>query len=173
MNKGLRCRCWFSMTVIVSLAAMGGEALAKESPFSQLLPAICGSNASFSATAHTTITRPSGQEPVVNDIGVALAGGKLRMEVDLVAGETNAEVIARTRKAGVDRLVTIWQPDLNKGYFILPSRKSYGVEELSSASGPPFQRWKVSGIHRTELGHEKVEGHDECRSDRPNEKGRG
>ncbi len=152
-------RFCFSATLIAALAAWGGGAFAKESSLSQLLPAICETNANFSATAHTTITRPSGQKPFVNDIGVALSGGKLRMEADLVAGETNAEVIANARNAGADRLVTIWRPDLDEGYFILPGRKSYGVEGLSSASGPPFQRWKLSGIHRTELGHETVEGH--------------
>jgi hypothetical protein len=152
-------RFYVSATVIVSLAAIGGSAFAKESSLSQLLPAICETNASFSATAHTTITRPAGREPFVNDIGLAFSGGKLRMEVDLVATEASAEVVARTRKAGADRLVTIWRPDLDKGYFILPGRKSYGVEDLSSASGPPFQRWNVSEVHRTELGHETVEGH--------------
>jgi len=160
MNKVQRCRFWFSITVVTVLGGVGGEAFAKQSPFSQLFPALCETNASFSATVRLTVIRPAGGTIIVNDVGIALSGGKMRMETDLVASNTNAEDVARIKRAGADRVITVWRPDLDKGYLMLPSRKSYCEGDLSSASGPPFQRWKMSGIHRTELGRETVEGHD-------------
>ncbi|MSR65200.1 MAG: hypothetical protein EXS18_05400 [Verrucomicrobiae bacterium] len=140
-----------SSTNVLAQGMMGG---APVDP-SRGLGRILGRNPAFSATASTVSKETATSTPTTCEFGFAWLDGKSRVEIDLTKSTTRKVDIEGMKTMGMDRLVIVHDPGRKSVLMMYPGLKAYCETTLAQIDTLS----ENTGVERTELGRETVDGH--------------
>ena len=113
----------------------------------------------FSATAEVTLSGPTAAESMTMTMHLHYLNGGMRTELDMsdVRGPTVDESMAYTLKQiGMNRVITILQPDDRQNVVLYPSRKAY--VSLPESSDQEKARARSAQTRKTKQGQEIILG---------------
>jgi hypothetical protein len=122
------------------------------------LAKLFGDIKAFSAQADTQMRDKSNNETTQMPMGFALLDGKIRMEIDLgqmKSKQMPAEALAGMKQMGMDRMVTLIQPEKNQMTLIYPALQAYAEIPIPAEEGAD----KDVKVEKTAVGKETVDGH--------------
>jgi hypothetical protein len=144
------------------LAAFTSSALAQSAPQTGINAAMIkmfGDIKAFTAKAHVRMLDKTQKEvsamPMTMALTMALRDGRMRTDMDLtevkMAG-VPVEAVQMMKSAGMDKMVSLIQPDKKLTTLIYPNMQAYA--EM------PVNEEEVSGtVQSKDLGEEKIDGH--------------
>ena len=136
----------------------GGAGPGMRPEVSAAMMRIFGKNKEFTATANTKMDQ--GSQKLEMPMNMAMLDGKMRSEIDMSAAkgmQIPPQAMAQMKQMGMDKMVSITRPDLEKSYIIYPGMKAYAEMPLSKAQADAAK--KEAKIQTTEEGKETVDGH--------------
>jgi outer membrane lipoprotein-sorting protein len=119
-----------------------------------------GSNQTFSATMAMQINNAANGNPTTMSGKMSFDKGNSRYEMDMsemTGGDIPPQAVAQMKSMGLDRMVTISQPDKEIVYVIYPNAQAY--TEMTPAAPDSSATNSDAKIETTELGKEIVDGH--------------
>ena len=125
--------------------------------FSGALSKFFGDNKAFSANVQMDVKGP---EEASMPGKVALLDGKTRFEMDMSQLKTSRmpqAVLDQMKTMGMDKLILITEPAKKSSLLIYPGLQSYVSMPMKDADAAGADEFKVEF---TDLGKEKVDGHD-------------
>lgn len=128
--------------------------------FSGSMAKLFGNNTAFSATMEMHTTGPANEQGVSMPSKVAFDEGKFRVDMDLSEAKgrnMTPQTAAQMKAMGMDKIVTITQPEKKLHYLVYPNMQAY--TELPVPEGKSAKSLSDFKIDITELGKETVDGH--------------
>jgi Domain of unknown function (DUF4412) len=117
-----------------------------------------GSNQTFSATMEMQMTNAANGNPTIMSGKMSFDKGSSRFETDMTemkSGSMPPDAATQLKSMGLDRMVTISQPDKKVVYVIYPNAQTYA--EMTAADTTATN--DNSKVEITELGKETLDGH--------------
>jgi hypothetical protein len=159
MNFSFRSCHLFKGLLLVFLAV---NAPGQEIPFSQtagvnsILPHLLGSLRGFSSEAHVVMKQKDLTNQMEMTMELMYLQGKMRAEINMNRVKTadlRPQMIAGLREIGMDRVITITDPNAEHTLIIYPNLKAY-------IHAPPLQKDQPEvQVEKNKLGEKVMEGH--------------
>lgn len=118
-----------------------------------------GDNKEFSASVLIEAEVPGSEKPVSLPGKMAFRDGQTRFELDMTdakGGNISPEMMAQIKSMGMARMVSISRPDQKLSYVVYPDLQVYAKQSTSDTD----REEKEGKFETTEVGKEKVDGHD-------------
>jgi hypothetical protein len=156
----LKTSAWVALLFAIvtpSFAQMGGPS---PGSVNAGMIKLFGDVKAFSAKCDTRMLDAAQKETMSMPTDFALSDGKVRVEVDMTqmkSTELPPEAIASMKKMGMDRVISIMDPEKKTQTFIYPGIQSCMNLPLPKADVEALE--KESKIEKTSEGNETIDGH--------------
>jgi hypothetical protein len=142
--------------------ATGIPAISSQAPFlAAALSEFFSDTRAFTAGVELTVSAPGGGDSMKLPFGVAMAGGKMRWELNLAnvkSAELPPEALTGIKEMGLDRMFFIFNPG-KPLTLAFPGMKSYVEMPVPEVAGVQQQAAeKVGRLEKKELGRETIAG---------------
>lgn len=157
MNRSIKLSAVLSLVMgfVTAQAQMGGQS---GPDFSGPMAKLFGENPAFSAGVEVQAKGADAGDMVMPGT-IAYLDGKSRFEMDLAnlkGASMTPETVEQLKQMGMDKLTTVSIPEKSVVYLIYPGLKAHAETAVTNASKSD----KDFEVTITELGKEKIEGHD-------------
>ncbi len=118
-----------------------------------------GTNNTFTAQAELQVLGRDNKERIGTPMNFALAGNKIRVEVDMtrMRNREQPDALAKVKPLGMDQVVSIIRPEQRTALIVFPKLSAFVKLDLPPNEAQAFLT--RAKIERTTLGKEKMEGH--------------
>lgn len=152
---------WLLLTVLACACAARGfaQGMSPDGGASARFAKLLGGERAFTATAVMTMKDKSGDGDSTMEMAFATLAGKVRTEIDVAkASLAGAGDDAREQMTamGMNCVVSIVRPDLNKTFLVYPGLKAYCEVMPAGKAQLPAQ---TPHFEKQELGRETLDGH--------------
>lgn len=118
-----------------------------------------GTNNTFTARAELQVLGRDNKERIGTPMNFALAGNKIRVEVDMnrMRNREQPDALAKVKPLGMDQVVSIIRPEQRTALIVFPKLTAFVKLDLPPNEAQAFLT--RAKIERTTLGKETMEGH--------------
>src|SRR6478735_5251700 len=119
-----------------------------------------GTNNNFTAQAEMQMLGKDNKELVGTPMNFALAGNKIRVEVDMnrMRNKLRPDATAQMKPFGLDQIVSVIHPESHTNLIIFPKLRAYLKLEMPANEAEAFL--KRAKLERSNVGKEKMEGYN-------------
>jgi len=155
-------RAWFFIVIFLAsifpgLAQLDGPS---STGVSASLIRLFGTNNAFTAQAEMQMLDKNNKELVGLPMNFALAGNKIRVEVDMnrMRNKMRPDATAQMKPLGLDQIVSVIHPESRTNLIMFPKLRAFVKLEMPENEAEAFL--KRAKLDRINVGKEKMEGYN-------------
>lgn len=147
----------FLASIFPGLAQLDGPS---STGVSASLIRLFGTNNAFTAQAEMQMLDKNNKELVGLPMNFALAGNKIRVEVDMnrMRNKMRPDATAQMKPLGLDQIVSVIHPESRTNLIVFPKLRAFVKLEMPENEAEAFL--KRAKLDRTNVGKEKMEGYN-------------